>query len=501
MLCCDERNGVVDAGPRAKAAYNLDTLAEMRLFAHPQCGWRCGDYVYYVARAARPDYDFYWMVEPDVVIQTADLNAMFQALNTSTADLLAARFGAHAPNTRWGWYRTMCEKYPIVCGCIFPVTRLSGRAIDHLYKARSNALVAESDEAFESWPNDEVFVATELKNHGFDCQDLLEQKPALYDRRTLRTGLPHDRARLLAQPPDEQIYHPVRDLAAWVDVRASAATDIGRRFRASPEPLRETHTKALMDLTNITMEHEDLQDAALFPLLLMRSRPLPVDPSPKAKRRYGIANKTLRQHFAATRTDPAVAIGYRVIGIAPDHGAGAAPADLLLDEGMKLRRFPSRFALPYAFDFERQTLLYTVHPQPASLLSAESLHEEQLLTAAVAISVSWDLLKERAPLDSPPGVTRIVTTKDLPPLEARDWTILRDPPALSQLEAERAQLKLLRPPLRRALILAAAAPYLTAFGATGNTLFHVSPQIGRRLAAIAEFLPHYVPELEPSPTA
>ncbi len=490
MLCCDERNGVVDAGARAKAFYNLDTLAEMGLLAHPNCGWRCGDYAYYAARAARPDYDFYWMIEPDVMIRTADLNAMFEALNTGTADLLAARFCAHGPTTRWGWYKTMCQQYPAVYGCIFPITRLSGRAIDHLYQARRTASVGGSEELFATWPNDEVFVATELKNHGFECRDLGEQRDGLYQRGTLRIGLPHDRAQLMAQPLDEQIYHPVRDLGAWITVRVSAATDIGQRFRASTEPLRENHMKALTDLTNIAMEHEALQDIALFPLLLTRSRPIAPDLTPKAKRRYTVANKTLRLHFAANRAEPAVATGYRVIGITAEPGDRAAPTDLILDEGMKLRRIPRHFALPYAFDFENQTLLYTVHPQPGALLEAKSLREEQLQLAAVVISISWQTLKELDPLEAAPGMTRIVSTTDRVPDEG--WTILRDLPALAQLDAERAQLKTLGPLLRRALILAAATPYLTAFAVSGNIAFRVAPRIGRLLGNVAEYLPNYV---------
>jgi hypothetical protein len=388
----------------------------------------------------------------------------------------------------------MCQQYPAVYGCIFPITRLSGRAIDHLYQARRAASVSNSEDLFPTWPNDEVFVATELKNHGFECRDLGEQREGLYKRGTLRIGLPHDRGQLMAQPLDEQIYHPVRDLGAWIAVRVSAATDIGQRFRASTEPLRENHMKALTDLTNITMEHEALHDLALFPLLLTRSRPIAPDLTPKAKRRHTLANKTLRLHFAATRNDPAVATGYRVIGIAPERGDKAAATDLILDEGLKLRRIPSRFALPYAFDFDNQTLLYTVHPQPGAVLAAESLREEQLQLAAVVIAVPWQTLRE---LDLPKtahGLTRIVTTADRAPPPEEGWTILRDLPALAQLDAERAQLKTLGPLVRRALILAAATPYLTAFGVTGNMLFRVSPRVSRLLGNVAEFLPNYIAE-------
>jgi hypothetical protein len=489
-LCCDERGGVVDPGPRAKVFYNLDTLADMGLYAHANCGWRCGDYAYYVARAARPDYDFYWLIEPDVVIHTADLNATFQALNAGTADLLAARLSIRTPGPpAWYWYQTMSHLYPVVGGCIFPITRLSGRAIDHLYRARRAAPAPESEEAAKLWPNDEVFVATELKNHGFVWRDIAEQRPDLYSRVTLRTALPHDRAQLMAQPPDEQIYHPVRDLAAWIAARTNAATNIGQRFRASTKPLCDSDMKTLLDLTRLTLEHEALRPSALFSLLLMRSRER--SDSPKFIRFHATAETILARQFAARHAQDALAIGYRVLGIAPERGGVAAPGDLVLDEGLQLRRLPTSFALPYAFDFDHQTLLCTVHPQPTALLSAPSLHQEQLRLAAVAVSVPWQTLLRDGRTETAAGLTRIVTTAELPPHFKEGWTIPRDPPALLQLDAEGARLKTLRPQLRRALILAATMPYVTAFGTCGNTVFHVSPRTAGLLEAVAAFLPNY----------
>ncbi len=77
VFCVDERAGEADMGGRAKIGFNQGTLDAMGLYAHPEYGWRCGDYCHYVVRAARPAYDAYWLIEPDVLIHEDDAGGFF----------------------------------------------------------------------------------------------------------------------------------------------------------------------------------------------------------------------------------------------------------------------------------------------------------------------------------------------------------------------------------------------------------------------------------------
>ncbi|MGL5010113.1 MAG: component of SufBCD complex, partial [Paracoccaceae bacterium] len=50
-------------------------------------GWRCGDYFHYRARSAFPDYDYYWLIEPDVYF-TGPLQRFFRAAAEQPQDIL-----------------------------------------------------------------------------------------------------------------------------------------------------------------------------------------------------------------------------------------------------------------------------------------------------------------------------------------------------------------------------------------------------------------------------
>jgi hypothetical protein len=396
LIVCDERRGVVDMGGRHKVGYTVPKLRELGLLPHPKCGWRCGDYAYYVARRAFPDYDFYWLTEPDVLLNTDDLAAFIAAFGTSPADFLASRL--RPANDGWDWYRTMADRYAQVYGCIFPITRLSGRAIDHLHAARRAARQPPSDEIFAAWPNDEVFVATELMNHGFACADFNGVRPGSYTEHSLRTGLPHDREDLRGAAPDGLIYHPVRDFTAWFAENAAWADEAARRLRDEPDvpPLRD-HVMRLFRLARTCLERPAMRDAALVPLLVIRGsdREAPTSwPGRDATRAE--AERLLDKHFAPPDGAAAVARVYPVLEPPRALMEGAAHVDdFAVGAGFDLARFPSGFALPYAVCSERRILRFTLHAWPAALLPGESGAVSQRRLAAFVCDVSWDVLATR----------------------------------------------------------------------------------------------------------
>jgi hypothetical protein len=391
LIACDERRGAVDMQARRKAGYSLQTLRDMGLLPHPKCGWRCGDYAYYLARQTLPDFDFYWLTEPDVWVNAADLHAFMASFAASDADFLASRLApAHSG---WLWHGTMADRYSDVFACIFPITRLSGRAIDHLHAARRAARRAPSEAVFASWPNDEVFAATELMNHGFTCLDLSDVRPGCYTPHSLRTGLPHDRETLLARPADGLIYHPVRDLAPWFAENSAWAEERGCWLRDNPGcALPGEHVARLFRLARTCLELPALRDAALAPLLFA-TVPDENGSSPWAGREAKRAEALglLAEYFGVRGDEAPVARAHLVAGL-PGEGADARPSveDFAVTRALDLRRLPRRFALPYAVCFERRLVRFTVHPVPEGALGSDATVGAQRQRAPVVCDVGWD---------------------------------------------------------------------------------------------------------------
>ncbi len=494
VICCDERNGAVDMGGRAQLSWDRDRLAALGLFAHPRCGWRCGDYAYYVTRAARPDYDLYWLVEPDVVINVDDLDAAFDRLNSAEADFLAPRFALR--DDRWEWARTMRYRYERVYGCIFPLTRLSARAIDHLHAARRASLVAESAETFAAWPNDEAFVSTELYNHGFACLELQSGLPGCYTRETLRTAIPHDRAALESRQPDGLIYHPVRDFNAWFEDGSRWAADCGQRRRGGFEPPARGQVMRLLGLAAACAEHEGLGDAAMFPLMLASDQAAGVlDPDvPELARidlrsRQGRAARMLAREFGPRRNGRVFATAH-LLGSGDDRRplAVANVADFHLGDAVALHTLPARFALPYAFDFEAECLLFTIHPLPATVLYAASVLEEQRRSACVGCQVHVRHLTRFYPLEGARREVRFLVLADAVArrdagerLRARGVPAVADPPALMQLAAAATRFLDVRSHWQPGLLLAAVAPAFVTYGAAEAPVVFVVPEDVLRL--------------------
>ena len=87
-------------------------------------------------------------------------------------DFLAAQLRPAEPD--WNWGQTMDAAEGPIWRCLFPLVRLSARAIDVMYDARrlaSAAFLARGADPL-LWPNDEVFAASTLVRAGLVCRDL-----------------------------------------------------------------------------------------------------------------------------------------------------------------------------------------------------------------------------------------------------------------------------------------------------------------------------------------
>jgi hypothetical protein len=154
-------------------------LEELGLYVTGDVSWRCGDYAYYIARRAYPAAEFFWMVEPDVRFNFDDAGDFFRLYDRRPdVDLFATQLGP--ADETYAWTAMMAPFAERPQRCMFPVTRLSARAVDHLLMKRQELsrrfayeLGADGRPRSQAnWPNDEVFVATGLFEAGMSCADL-----------------------------------------------------------------------------------------------------------------------------------------------------------------------------------------------------------------------------------------------------------------------------------------------------------------------------------------
>ena len=393
-VAADEQEGAVDvpAGV-AKVSLTAAVVEGMGLPAVPRWGWRCGDYALYAVRRALPSHDRYWMIEPDVRLNTDDVAGFFRRFAAAPQDLLATGLGPRSP--RWSHHAAMARFVPEVMGCLFPLVRLSGRALDHLCRRRA-ALHAEWEAANAAgpelpWPNDESFVASELQAAGFDIADLAEVCPGIYSPEEgwgWRYPV-HPEAPAFRQP-DDKIYHPVMtDDAAFAGrmLRAiawSRRKNAGGALSAIPWSLRsmpldrdrpagpdlrprgDTALQLLLAASQVPALREmaQAQGRALFP------------PPPQGRR--PILHQTVRTPAAE---------GF----------ATARPGDFDLGPVLAAECFPRARATPYAADFARRELHFACVPAGAPLLEAPFFYNAQRAAAQSVARVPFGRLTELYP--------------------------------------------------------------------------------------------------------
>ena len=209
-ILCDETRGAVETGGLPKISITRQTLGSLGLYDEVKnLLWRCGDYGLYVARQELPQYDAFWMVEPDVRLNDSPPSAILARFpGPEAADFLAGWLRPAKPG--WGWAARMNPDEGRIWRCLFCMVRLSARALDALLEARRGA--AEDHRKHrrvpDGWPNDEVFVASTLIRQGFTCRDFNEFGQ-IYDEAWYQFWKPHTQGEIEAEGRRGWIYHPV----------------------------------------------------------------------------------------------------------------------------------------------------------------------------------------------------------------------------------------------------------------------------------------------------
>ncbi|WP_152559564.1 hypothetical protein [Paenirhodobacter enshiensis] len=139
--------------------------------------WQCGDYFYYAVYEKFNQYDYYWCIDDDVYFNT-DITQFILKSNETECDLFGVEVGPR--DKKWGWYNSMSHLHDgKVFGMLYPMSRLSNRAVQFLFKERplyngnversvyetANGLIAQH-------ANDEAFTASTLLNSGYSWKSL-----------------------------------------------------------------------------------------------------------------------------------------------------------------------------------------------------------------------------------------------------------------------------------------------------------------------------------------
>ncbi|ROR18680.1 hypothetical protein EC845_3656 [Comamonas sp. BIGb0124] len=199
VVVADRRKRHFEYSGFRHVAFDTRTVRSLGLPTRRDMQWRCGDYAYYLAAQAVPDFRHLWLLETDLRIGFDRLEDFFRLFDDCPADFLASDL--RPADLGWSWRVHVAALRQEAYRCFFPLTRVSRAACTHLRHQR-----AASTDALA---NDESFAATILVNDGYDCRELEAVVPGLYARPGFSFDYPVlDRAYERA-PRDNRIYHPV----------------------------------------------------------------------------------------------------------------------------------------------------------------------------------------------------------------------------------------------------------------------------------------------------
>jgi hypothetical protein len=212
-LVVDARFGAPEASDQSVLALSRAVCGGLGLYCPPDFAWKCGDYGYYVARRRFPHTQRFWMVETDVGFygEASELFRFFA--RHEDVDFLAAQL--RRADHSWFWTETARARDAAPFRCLFPLTRLTARAIDAALARR--LAHGRWPQRRLVWPNDEALVATTLMNGDFVCRDFNDFGVSFYSEESFFFGHPLQGERLQVECAGARVVHPVLFGAAYAD--------------------------------------------------------------------------------------------------------------------------------------------------------------------------------------------------------------------------------------------------------------------------------------------
>ncbi len=206
----DERKGVTDTTPFDKISLNNSLLTQLGILSPPEnWGWFCGDFCLYAARQKFPDYDHYCLIESDVTFAGNVASEFVRRMQLDMTDILAAQLEPSAKRNRYSLGLSTLN-LDHQWGCIFPVTRLSGAAVDAMLSIRLKSLA----EGVADKLNDEGVLVGAAQNPALKSRSLESLLPEMFATQSFDTNPPHLLEALQRGEGGDRVYHPVLSLKA-----------------------------------------------------------------------------------------------------------------------------------------------------------------------------------------------------------------------------------------------------------------------------------------------
>lgn len=205
--------------------------------------WRCGDYSLYAAAEIFPEAKFFWLIEPDVVVNFTPLSDFFLIYDRAPSKSFLAAHLLRVTDSGWAWYDTIAPHVVETYKCLFPLVRVERHAIIRMLSARrtiAKKLVSDSSDVLKLWPNDEAFTASIIVNGGLTFGDLNDNQE-VYKGSTFYWGRsPISQAWIDSRPSDNLLYHPVISGPAYMERLIHLASD---EWYAGccPDQIRDVH--------------------------------------------------------------------------------------------------------------------------------------------------------------------------------------------------------------------------------------------------------------------
>lgn len=221
-------------------------------------GWRCGDYAYY-ALLNSCEFDYAWLIEPDVCFLETSAGEFLGAFSSSRADLIATDV---RPAGDWPFsYQLTCRGVADPWRCFFPVTRMSREAIASAQELRMR--LQWIDGGNFGPPNDEGIVATAVAANGLEILDLRVQEPEALEHFHHRPKV--DLGSVAAFCDGPTVVHPGLASAAFAsdlrrDCLRSAKRDVFARFSRGSFRGAVATLETLSDYALLTERLESLHE-------------------------------------------------------------------------------------------------------------------------------------------------------------------------------------------------------------------------------------------------
>ena len=340
-----------------------DTLLHHQLNPISDWGWRCGDYFAICTARRYPDYHYYFMIEPDVVLNFQDRTAFFDKLESYNHDFIAYGYGDRKMN--WNHYHSVSDIYEKVFGCLFPITRFSKEAITHIHDARIeyDAYWRQLDNP-KKYANDESLSSSCIGNSDLKAEAIEKLLPDYFDSKSFTVDnvlLETD----LAKYP-QTVLHPVKYIY-------EAGTKIADKVNRKNVALLGSYSEKLAKI------NDDEANRLFFKKSLNLLSKLHLGENFATKKLEAPENGKVSRGFVASRQRP-----WKWTRSHPENFTFSCIeefSDLDLDK-----------AFPYAVNYIENSICL-VDTSNRQIFELGSLHWSQYLHAVYAINTSIDFFE------------------------------------------------------------------------------------------------------------